>query len=139
LQNLASKAFVILSAVGIGDAILTALEYTGDVHSKCYVNSSINCQTVIQSGHTSIFGIPFWVAGVVWFPLMLALGLYLTKGATWRLRGDILLPLLLVGDIFTIYLWYLELAVIHAVCPYCLSLYLINYAMTGLVIFDLIF
>jgi uncharacterized membrane protein len=69
---------------------------------------------------------------------MLVLGLYLTKLGTWRLRGDILLPILMVGNLFTIYLWYLELVRIHAICPYCLSLYLVNYILTGLVIFDLV-
>lgn len=69
---------------------------------------------------------------------MLVLGLYFTKGGKWRLRGDILLPILLIGDIFTLYLWYLELGVIGFICPYCVSLYIVNYVLTALVIFDLV-
>ncbi len=124
--------------MGIIGAILTAIEYTTKALGSCKVNSYVNCQPVINSGHTSIAGVPFWVTGLVWFPMMLLLGLYLTKGGTWRLRGDILLPILMIGNLFTIYLWYLEVGVIGALCPYCVSLYLVNYALTGVVIFDLI-
>ena len=138
MENLLSKIFIVLAVVGIIDAILTALEYTGKGLGHCSINQVVNCETVITSGHTSIDGIPFWVTGLIWFPLLLLLGLYLTKGGTWRLRGEILLPILMIGNLFTIYLWYLELGVIGAVCPYCVSLYFINYALTGLVIVDLI-
>jgi uncharacterized membrane protein len=138
LENLLSKIFIALTAIGIIGAVLTALEYTAKVKLDCTISQKFSCVPVEESGHTSLFGIPFWLAGIIWFPLMLVLALYFTKGGKWRLRGDILLPLLLVGDLFTIYLWYLELAVIGAVCPYCLSLYLVNYALTGLVIYDLV-
>lgn len=137
MENLLSKTFIALSCVGIIGAVLTAIEYTSPGKLNCTVNSKISCLTIIASGHTSLFGIPFWVAGIIWFPLMLILGLVLTKGGSWRLRGDILLPILLVGDLFTIYLWYLELGVIGAICPYCVSLYLVNYALTALVVYDL--
>ncbi len=43
-----------------------------------------------------------------------------------------MVPLLMVGNLFTPHLWYLESAVIHAYCPVCISLYVLNYAMTAL-------
>jgi uncharacterized membrane protein len=138
LENLLSKTFIALSAVGIIGAILTAIEYTSPGKLNCSVSAKISCIPVIESGHTSLFGIPFWVAGIIWFPLILVLGLFLTKGGKWRLRGDILLPILLTGDLFTIYLWYLELGVIGAICPYCVSLYAVNYVLTLLVVYDLV-
>jgi uncharacterized membrane protein len=39
--------------------------------------------------------------------------------------------LLMVGNIFTLYLWYLELVVIGALCPVCIGLYTLNYLMTA--------
>ena len=67
-------------------------------------------------------GLSLWVYGVVWFPLMLFLAFWFSRnGGT--LRGEILVPLLMVGDLFTLYLWYLELVKIHALCPFCVSLY----------------
>jgi len=93
---------------------------------------------VFQSGHTSIFGIQFYVLGLVWFPLLFVIGLITTKIGKTSLNGEILLPLLMIGNIFTVYLWYLELVVIGIVCPLCLSLYLVNYILTILVAISLV-
>ena len=76
-----------------------------------------------------------WVYGVVWFPLMLVLGLWFTRGGK-SIRGEVLVPILMLGNIFTIYLWYLELGVIHAICPVCVSLYALNYLMTALAVIE---
>ncbi|MHB1867533.1 MAG: hypothetical protein ACYCPP_01140, partial [Nitrososphaerales archaeon] len=52
----------------------------------------------------------------------------------WNRSKLLLIPILFIGNMFTIYLWYLDLAVIwpavHAICPVCVSLYIINYLMT---------
>jgi len=93
---------------------------------------------VFQSGHTSIFGIQFYVLGLVWFPLLFVIGLVTTRGGKISLNGEILLPLLMIGNIFTVYLWYLELVVIGIICPLCLSLYIVNYALTVLVAVSLL-
>jgi len=76
--------------------------------------------------------------GLIWFPLLLVLGIVLTKGGTWRIRGEILLPVLMIGNLFTIYLWYLELSIIQKICIYCVSLYILNYALTAIVAYELI-
>ena len=138
MENLLSKIFIILSAIGVIGAILTAIEYTSKGPGNCTINPIFTCVNNKNSPYSKIDGIPLWVAGLIWFPLLLVLALYLTKGGTWSLRDDIFLPILLVGDIFTLYLWYVELFITHGICPYCLSLYLVNYALTGLIIYDLI-
>jgi uncharacterized membrane protein len=42
------------------------------------------------------------------------------------------LPVLMIGNVFTVYLWYVDLALINVLCLVCISLYLINYALTGI-------
>lgn len=137
MENLLSKTFIALTVVGIIDGAYTASEYI-TARFTCSASGLFCCSCVADSGYTSVFGIPFWVAGITWFPFLLVLGLYLTKGGKWRLRGDVLLPILMIGNLFTIFLWYLEIVRIGALCPYCVSLYIVNYALTGLVIYDLI-
>ena len=137
MENLASKAIIAISAVGIVDAIYTAQEYTTK-NFTCPVSGTFCCICVANSGYTSIFGIPFWAMGLIWFPLLLVLGIVLTKGGTWRIRGEILLPVLMIGNLFTIYLWYLELSIIQKICIYCVSLYILNYALTAIVTYELI-
>jgi uncharacterized membrane protein len=141
LQNLTSKAYIILSLAGFGDAIYTATEYAFQSYSPvCAVNSYICCSCVGHSGYTGIFGIQFYDFGLIWFPLLFVLGaLFSDLGRTRLTRVEILLPILMIGNLFTIYLWYLELFVIHAICPFCVSLYVVNYALTGLVIRSMYF
>ena len=115
----------VLCVGAIADNIYLAHEYTTQNFSSCNLNSYISCGTVALSGHTSLFGVPFWAMGLAYFPLIILVG--------WFLSKEILILLLLVGDIFTTYLWFLELAVIHAVCPLCVSLYGFNYVLTAIV------
>ena len=46
------------------------------------------------------------------------------------MKGEVILPVLMIGNVFTIYLWYLELVRIGSICPVCVTMYIINYAMT---------
>ena len=131
-------AYVLTSIVGIGLAIYTANEYLTQNFTSCNINPQISCGGVFQSGHTSVFGIPFYTTGLVWFPLVLAIGLLTTRIGTAPLNGEILLPLLMVGNVFTGYLWYLELAVIGIICPLCVSLYAVNYALTAIVLLSVL-
>ncbi len=134
LFDLKRWIYVGLTIAGIGDAIYDAYEYLSQNFNSCTINSFFSCQGVAGSGHTSIaigqLIVPFWTTGLVWFPLSLILGILAFK----FYAEVILIPFLMIGNIFTIYLWYLELGVIHLICPVCLSLYLINYAMTGIAV-----
>jgi uncharacterized membrane protein len=115
-------------------SIYVANDYLTATFQGCYINQQFSCEGVFQSGHTSIFGIPFYVTGLIWFPLLIVVGLLTTTLGKEHLNGEILLPLVMVGNVFTIYLWYLELAVIGIICPLCVSLYAVNYALTAIVL-----
>lgn len=129
-----SKLFLTIAAVGILVALYHAYgevtSYSTAIGNVCNINSIVSCSLVFESGYRNLFGISLWVYGVVWFPFVLALG-YLMVRRYGSLRGDFLVPVLMVGNLFTLYLWYLELGVIHALCPVCISLYALNYVMTG--------
>ena len=60
-------------------------------------------------------------------------GLWATHLGRARLRSWLLI-LLSVGNIMTVYFWYLDSAVVHAYNPVYLGLYATKYALTGLVI-----
>src|SRR4029077_8467458 len=112
------------------------LTYTLDA---CSISQALSCKTVFASGYTtfppagSIPGFPgisFWVYGVVWFPLCLLVGL-------WSIRrhgspkGSVLVPFLMVGNIFTLYPWDIEIKILGGVyCLVCVSMYVINYILT---------
>jgi len=73
------------------------------------------CDLVRQSAYGKILGIPVAAYGVVFFAA--ALGLALTKGA-WRERW--LIALAGAGAGVSLVLIVVQLAVVRAVCPYCL-------------------
>jgi uncharacterized membrane protein len=133
-----SKVFLLLAAIGIPDAVYHAYgeitAYSAPGSTACDINNFLSCSAVFQSGYTKFpqvsWGLSLWVYGVVWFPLMLVLGYWFVK-KNGSIRGEILVPVLMVGNIFTLYLWYLELDKIHALCPVCISLYTLNYLMTA--------
>ena len=126
-------AYLITAAIGIGLAIYMTIEYLTLNFNSCNINQFLSCGGVYQSGYTSLFGIPFYLMGLVWFPAVFAIGLASSGMASRPVNSELLLPLLMVGNVFTIYLWYLELAVIHIVCPLCVSLYVVNYGLTLIV------
>jgi uncharacterized membrane protein len=130
MDNL-TKSYFALSGIGMAVSIYHAYSEVTENFNACNISSSVSCGNVFASGYVSIFGVPFYVLGLIWFPLLLALGVWFTRGGK-ELMGDVLVPLLMVGNAFTIYLWYLELVRIGAICPVCVSIYIVNYVLTVL-------
>jgi len=120
----ASYLFVLLSAIGVAEAFY---------HAYLENAFTTNYSLVTYAPYSSLYGVPYWVLGVVWYPFVLAVGLGATRLGRAGLRSW-LLVLLSVGNITTVYFWYLDSAVVHAYNPLYLGLYATNYALTGLVI-----
>jgi uncharacterized membrane protein len=129
MDNL-TKSYLGLSAVGTAVAVYHAYDEVTQNFNSCNVNAHVSCGNVFASGYVSILGVPFYVLGLIWFPATLLIGLWLTHDAK-KMKGEVLLPVLMIGNVFTIYLWYLELFRIGSICPVCMAMYIINYAMTA--------
>ncbi|MGZ6316886.1 MAG: vitamin K epoxide reductase family protein, partial [Anaerolineales bacterium] len=78
--------------------------------------------TVNSSRYAEIYGVPVAVFGIGGYLAILAL--------LWMERRTSFLPenitlvvfgLALIGFLFTLYLVYVELALIHALCPFCVT------------------
>jgi uncharacterized membrane protein len=121
-----SKAFILVAALGV----LAAL-----YHAWVEGAFTTNYSAVTFSTFASFFGVPYWVFGVIWFPLLVVVGLWSTNLGRSDLRME-LLWLLTVGNVFTGYLWYLDLEVTKAYTLIYVALYVINYVLTGLVVFE---
>lgn len=97
-------------------AYLTLVHYRDDL-LVCAVGG---CHTVQKSPYAELEGIPVAVLGLLMFVAMLALGLLRRAKPDWAENITLAtFALALAGTVFTIYLTYLELFVIHAVCQWC--------------------
>jgi uncharacterized membrane protein len=112
------------------------VSYSTKASQACHINSLLSCSATFAYSHP--FGVPLYVFGLIWFPLLLIITLIYRA----NLRADLMLLLLVVGDMFTIYLWYLEAILVypntHAVCPVCVSMYVINYILTALMVIEIL-
>jgi len=122
----ASVAFTVLAAVGVVEAI---------DHAWMENAFTTNWSSVSFSPYASLLGVPYWVFGIAWFPLILVVGLWATRLGRAPLSGK-LLVLLSIGNVFTGYLWYLDLVLIGSFTTAYVGLYVTNYALTGLVVFQ---
>jgi uncharacterized membrane protein len=121
-----SMPFLAIAVVGILEAFY---------HAWLEGAFTTNYSKVSFSGYAAFFGVPYWVFGVVWFPLILVVGLLATKAGRVGLNEELLI-LLTVGNIFTGYLWYLDLVIIRAFTALYVALYATNYVLTALVVLE---
>jgi uncharacterized membrane protein len=97
-------------------AYLTLIHYRDDL-LVCAVGG---CHTVQKSPYAEMGGIPVALLGLGMFALMTALMvLRWTRPAWWGMITLATFGLALAGAVFAVYLTYLELFVIHAVCQWC--------------------
>jgi uncharacterized membrane protein len=80
------------------------------------------CSIVNASGYSEVNGIPVAAIGVVGYLSILAL-LYLeTRPGFFQENGGMLLfGITLVGFLFTLWLVYVEVALLKAYCPFCIT------------------
>ena len=124
VANLPSRAFITLSFLGILLAFY---------HAWLEKAFSTDLFTVHYAPYASFYGIPYWLLGVTWFPLVFVVGLWSTRLGSDDLK-EWLLALLTVGNVMTAYFWYLDIDVVKALSIVYVALYSTNYALTALVV-----
>ncbi|MDG6905637.1 MAG: hypothetical protein JRN20_07630 [Nitrososphaerota archaeon] len=124
MKNIASKIFVAISLIGIVEAIYHAWR------EKAFTT---NIFEIHYSGYASFFGIPYWLFGLVWFPLVFVIVLWRTR-FTREPLGMELLAFLTIGNAFTAYMWYLDIIIVKVYTLVYIALYVTNYVLTALVV-----
>jgi uncharacterized membrane protein len=80
------------------------------------------CSTVNQSRYAEIYGIPVALVGVGGYLAIFLLLWMERRNALLTENGTLIVfGLALIGFLFTLYLIYVEVALIHALCPFCLT------------------
>jgi len=94
------------------------------------------CDTVRQSRYAEIQGIPVALIGVLGYSAILIVLILETTSASFARNGPMLIfGLSLIGFLYSVYLTYLELFVILAICPYCVASAVVMTAIFGIAVF----
>lgn len=111
--------FVITSVIGIVNGLyLTLLKLTNN--KNLCIQGLGDCWSVNTSKYSQILGIPVALLGTLAFLSILLIFVLEEKIGFLRDYSKYLLfGLSLVGVLFSAYLTYIELAVIQAICPFC--------------------
>ncbi|MBT7229003.1 vitamin K epoxide reductase family protein [Candidatus Parcubacteria bacterium] len=109
-------SFIVVALVGLLDAVfLTVKHYTGDISCSLITG----CQEVLSSSYSVIFGIPTALLGAGYYiVILLAALIYAEQKKGLMLKVLSYLPTL--GFLFSLWLIYLMMFVIEALCQYCL-------------------
>lgn len=108
------RAGTFLAAFGVGVAAYIAIAQADGGAPACIAGSG-GCEKVAESSHSELLGISVAAIGVAGYLLLLAAALLRGDGA--RMSGFLLG---LVGFGYSVYLTWLELFVIEAICQWCL-------------------
>ena len=110
-------SFLVIALLGFLDAIwLTTKYYIGTI--DCSIIAG--CQDVLSSKYSDIIGIPVALLGVVYYLFIIFNSLAYIKHQS-KFSVFVLGVLPSVGFLFSIWLVYLQLAVINAICIYCMG------------------
>jgi len=108
----------VLAVLGLLDSIyLVWVKFSGR-YALC--GPIGNCEAVNTSQYSEVFGIPIALLGAGAYLIMIILLMLESLGSIWKEYGPLIVfGLSLIGVLYSIYLTYIEIAVLKAICPYC--------------------
>jgi uncharacterized membrane protein len=111
------KILIALAIIGFADAAyLTYFKY--DVGGVCLAGGG--CDVVNSSIYSMFAGFPIALFGAIAYLVMLAILLLESRIEFFGDNGPLLVfGISLFGVLYSAYLTYLELYVLHAICPFC--------------------
>lgn len=121
----------LLSIVGIADSIYLAESAVTETPLVCDIEGLNDCNVVAQSPYAKLFGIPLGVYGVGFYAVALifvALIHYLPRPLWYRALSFVSI----LGALASLVFVYIQLALIQAVCVYCLVSALITFLLVPL-------
>jgi uncharacterized membrane protein len=120
MEKRLSQLAIILTIIGLLVSIYMTIYKITSNDSMCI--GSGDCKTVNASRYAEVYGIPVAVLGVAGYSAILAVLLLERKPGFFQQNGTLLFfGLSLTGFLFTLYLIFVEVALIRAYCPFCIT------------------
>ncbi len=126
----------VLSIAGLAVSVyLTIAHYSAGVSLACPETGTINCAKVTSSPESIVFGIiPVAVLGLAFFVFMVAVNNPLAWRSPLRVIHLARMLSVIAGIVFVIYLIYVELFKVNAICLWCTSVHVITFVLFVLIL-----
>ena len=101
------------------------------VTEHCGAGESSGCEDVARSAWSTLAGMPLAALGLAFYASLALLGclaFFAPAGVRKALIGSILIPCLILGLAFDLFLLMLQAFAIHAWCPFCIATYVLALA-----------
>ena len=131
--------YLLLAVAGIVvSAFLSSFHFSGQA-AEAFCTGAGGCGTVNESTYSAVLGIPIAFLGLVAYAAIAVLALLSMRD--WQYSEWVPLAVFgtsLSGSLYSIYLTYLELFVINAICPWCVASAAIMFALLCVSLADLL-
>jgi len=114
-EGILQRLIAFFAALGVGVATYIAIADSGGGAPACIAGST-GCQTVADSSYSHLLGVNVAVFGIVGYALLLASAFYASDAV--RFGGFVVS---LGGFGFSVYLTYIEIFKIEAICQWCVA------------------
>lgn len=115
-----SKITIALAIIGLLVSIYMTIYKVTSNDSMCI--GSQDCSVVNASRYSEVNGVPVAVIGAVGYAALLAILWFEQKPGFFHQNGTmIFFGIALIGFLFNIYLIFVEIALIKAYCPFCIT------------------
>jgi len=111
---------IILAVVGILSSGYLLKVFYEPENAVCDVNTVFSCTEVAKSKYSTFLGIPNALSGILMYSAVLVLGILALRGVDPHYLLYAFLVIMLFSVPFSLYLTYVEFAVIGALCMFCL-------------------
>ena len=120
MEKRLSQLAIVFTIIGLLVSIYMTIFKLTNNENMCI--GSHGCSIVNASRYSELYGIPVAVIGVAGYAAILAVLLLERKVAFLEANGSLVFfGLSLLGFLFTLYLIFLEVALIKAYCPFCIT------------------
>jgi uncharacterized membrane protein len=114
------RASIALVVLGLLVSIYMTIYKVTSNNAMCL--GSGDCSTVNASRYSEVNGIPVAIIGVLGYLAILATHFFENRNQFFKQNGTLMIfGMALTGFIFTIWLIYVEIAVLKALCPFCVT------------------
>lgn len=114
--------YVLLGLAIAGTVVALYLTYSGMTNASFLCTEGGGCDQVRSSPYSKVMGVPVALIGLIGFLVICSVLLLEHRVSFFEANGPMItVGLTMIGTIYSLYLTYVEVFVIHAICPYCVA------------------